>query len=639
MSTRETYDLVREQWRYYHDAYRGGRYWRVPSATTIGSTSLRWTVLDPEDPSRELTVTGRERSYLVAHQGESDEKFVKRHSLSAYVNVASPIVKAYAEGVTARVQRETAPIAEYLDDVDRRGRSWGEIAEGAATWASVYGVVATVVDTPSESVEGLSEAQRRERGIQPYVVTVHPPSWAWIECAGGRVTEFAYVSTPYQSSLSTNQSIDLEVRVWRADKVNEDGERVAGGWEVRQGTLATSQLAQLGEHAQGLPLIASGPLAPALAGEIPVTFAYYERDDSSECPSGQSLIADASDIGRLIYNTLSWVGEIDRLAAFPFLSVPLKDTGGMLDQSTKLKIGPGQAVGHSGSAGAPAWVEPSGASQTGMLARCVQYMQFAMRSAGLELAADSSAQVQSGEALRIRSRDFESRALRFARNMQRWETATLRLIALLAGKPADDIAVTYAKRITHADPAEDLERALTLLAAPVEIGPEARALAVVQAIDATLSLSDEKIAEIADEVRSIFGGDLSAANARQIVERLRNEREASGLQQLDAQSTPAPVVEAQTPESATASTVADTALNGAQVASLLEIITAVAAGTLPIQTASEIIRAAFPSFDDAGIERMVAPLRGRQPISTEQPSTDRSPAAPPPPAQPASRAI
>lgn len=67
-----------------------------------------------------------------------------------------------------------------------------------------------------------------------------------------------------------------------------------------------------------------------------------------------------------------------------------------------------------------------------------------------------------------------------------------------------------------------------------------------------------------------------------------------------------------------AAAVADTALNGAQVTSLVEILGAVAARTLPVETAKPLILAAFPSFDDARVESMLAPLRNR-------PSTEVTP--------------
>lgn len=533
MSTTETYDAIREHWRYLRDAHLGGRYWHTPSATTLGAVSLAWPSGAIDESGRPLYSQAARTSYLVAHEGESDRRYDARRALSSYVNVVGPVVKAYAEGVTARVMRSLDPIAAFADDVDRRGSAWGELAEGVASWACVYGVVATVVDAPAVDVSAMSEAERAARGVQPYVVTVHPPAWAWIECEDGRVIEFAYVSTPYRSDVSSGvKAADVELRVWRADRVI-DGALVAGGWEVRQGAVATSR--PLAEEARSLRVVSSGPLPAVLRGEIPVTFAYYDRDQASECPMGVSLISDTADAARVIYNALSWAMEINRLAAFPFLAIPLKSTGGQLDQSTAAKVGPGQGLGFDSGSGAPSWVEPSGTSQRELREHCVFVFQWAMRCAGLELAADSSAQVQSGEALRIRSRDFESRALRFARNMQRWEVATLRLFARMAGADETALAVSYPKRITMADPSEDLTRALTLLTAPVETGPEARALLVRQALDAALPLSDEELTALYEQIREMYTGDLATYDAKQTVERMRAQNEAKGLAQIAAE--------------------------------------------------------------------------------------------------------
>lgn len=56
-------------------------------------------------------------------------------------------------------------------------------------------------------------------------------------------------------------------------------------------------------------------------------------------------------------------------------------------------------------------------------------------------------------------------------------------------------------------------------------------------------------------------------------------------------------------------TVQDTALNGAQVASLLEIIIKINTGIITIETARPLIRAAFPGIDDATIKDMLAGVK------------------------------
>jgi len=54
----------------------------------------------------------------------------------------------------------------------------------------------------------------------------------------------------------------------------------------------------------------------------------------------------------------------------------------------------------------------------------------------------------------------------------------------------------------------------------------------------------------------------------------------------------------------------DTSLNGAQVTALSGLATQVAAGTLPMETAVSIARAAFPAIDEATLRGIFGPLKG-----------------------------
>jgi HK97 family phage portal protein len=78
--------------------------------------------------------------------------------------------------------------------------------------------------------------------------------------------------------------------------------------------------------------------------------------------------------------------------------------------------------------------------------------------------------------------------------------------------------------------------------------------------------------------------------------------------------------------SAEGAAVQDTALNGSQVASLLAIIQAVAAGALPAETARAMIAASFPGVAPTTIDEMLKGLAGFQP-----PAPPAPPAAEPAP--------
>jgi hypothetical protein len=72
------------------------------------------------------------------------------------------------------------------------------------------------------------------------------------------------------------------------------------------------------------------------------------------------------------------------------------------------------------------------------------------------------------------------------------------------------------------------------------------------------------------------------------------------------------------PTSEPIESVADTALNGAQIASLLDIMARVVSGVLPFESAKPIIAAAFPTLSPEKIDAMLEPLRGFKPSAAEE---------------------
>ena len=84
----------------------------------------------------------------------------------------------------------------------------------------------------------------------------------------------------------------------------------------------------------------------------------------------------------------------------------------------------------------------------------------------------------------------------------------------------------------------------------------------------------------------------------------------------DALAAPGPVASGD-------ATIQDTALNGAQIESLLGVIEQVAAGTIPASTAKAILGAAFPAISPQSIDAMIDPIPPAKSIGP-------SPAEPPP---------
>ncbi len=287
---------------------------------------------------------------------------------------------------------------------------------------------------------------------------------------------------------------------------------------------------------------------------------------------------------------------------------------------------------YDSTTGAPQWVQPSSESSKELRDSCVFRFQLALRTAGLEMASDASAQVQSGEALRIRSRDFESRAKRFANNMTRYENAVLGLIALLSGVSEKPTA-TYPKRFTLPDSVEDLANALALLdpsKMPLEIGPDGKIAAAKQALGAALSLSDAETASIIDWIRNHLGDEVAdMGQARAIDVAMRDQKLA--------ELTPAEVVEAPTTDPAMPDPQAkdpSAALNGAQVSSLLEIVNQVGSRQIPRETGIGLIVAAFPLSSD-----QAEALMGEVGATFFAALPGEMPAPPPPPKVPDATAV
>ncbi len=280
---------------------------------------------------------------------------------------------------------------------------------------------------------------------------------------------------------------------------------------MREGTIDPANGTLRAQRGGFGTIVDTGPLPTVLGGKLPVVFNFYKRVSASRYPLGQSLVDDVADIARSIYNKLSWEDEIHAKAGFPFLAIPMASSGGQMDPATRKAVGPDKAMPYDSSTGAPSWIQPSSESSKELRESCVFRFALALRTAGLEMTADASAQVQSGEALRIRSRDFESRAKRFANNMTRYENATLALIALLSGV-SEPATATYPKRFTLPDSVEDLANALALLdpqKMPLEIGVAGKLAAVRQALAAALSLSDTQAEEILAEIKATLDADVA----------------------------------------------------------------------------------------------------------------------------------
>lgn len=517
MSELHVFDSQRGHALFVADAYEGGQAWDSPSSSTLGVATLygyRVATVDQRDSNGQVVgaesvvaeaVTGTERSYLVPWPGETAGNFQRRRSLAVYVNLVEPIVDAYVDAIAPRVKRDLGDAAQYLANLDGDGQSWAELVSDAALQAALDGVTAVVLDLPATN-PAATRAEERALGVGLAATVVPLASWAWMRLDyRGRVEEFAYAdtSTADESAGGVAGGQRVCLWVWRAD--DREGDRVTpGGWAVYESSLAPGQeLGKLRAATTGdAKPLRSGRLPASLAGRVPVVFCYHRRVRGRvRSPRGKGLAASPAAIGRQIYQLLSQVEDTQRRAP-PFLSVPTAARNG-LDPATRAKVGPDQAIPAPEGAGTPEWVTFPSESLQDLRAHVAFLVGLAYRVSGLEVQADTSAQVQSGEALRVRSRDFEARAQRFARSLEDFERRALDVAAALLGLDRASLSVTYPQRYVLGDPSELLAAAVLLLTQVGEsLGPEGVSQGLRQAVDAALALDDATLRIVMDEIEA-----------------------------------------------------------------------------------------------------------------------------------------
>lgn len=511
MSDLHTFDDARGWHLFLADAFRGGWPWEHPSSSTLGVATLYGNEIVRDSHGREVITEvprGTHRTYLVPWRGETEENFRRRKALAFYVNLVEPVVDAYVDTVTGDVSRALGTLESYVTNLDGDGQGWAEHVAAVAAVACVHGVAAVVIEPPLTN-DASTREEEIARGVSVRARVVAPQAWAWMRLdREGQCEEFAYAESAEVSRTATTQHL----RVWCYTRE---------GWSMHEGTVnAADTIAVAAPKLLASQPTMSGEHHATMRGRVPVVFAYHRRDAGSPTPAGRPLAASPAAIGRQVYQLLSQVEDTQRRAP-PFLAVPTQARGG-LEPETAAKVGPDSALPIPEGSGAPQWVTFPSESLEDLRAHATFLVALAYRVSGLEVQADQSAQVQSGEALRVRSRDFEARALKFSRDCAAYEKRALDMIARLLGV-ANDATVTYPRRFVLGDSAELLSASLLVLQ---HLGPNLGVTGVAetmrQAITSALTLDDAQVAAVMAEVeqrlrepqqatqKEIFGYDYDA---------------------------------------------------------------------------------------------------------------------------------
>src|SRR3990167_492002 len=355
---------------------------------------------------------------------------------------------------------------------------------------------------------------------------------------------------------------DTEYRIWRLD-----------GWELWeiQEDDVTVALKDSGEHS---------------LDEIPIVNLYNKKTDIRMV--GQSDINDIADINKNIYYLCSDAKEIIENTAFPMLAMPY-DKGG---QGEDVVTGPKNILQFDPELpnSNPFWLEPPHSS----LAEIREWvMQDAQEIARVALMngirnIEGSTQPWSGISIEQMAQQLHAVLIDKADNCEQAELDILRLWAKWEGEEFTG-NIDYNRDFAIRDMTITLQNAVTAKTAGINslTFEKARQKEVVRATLPRLEEADrdtiyseiEKLIEETDSAVAPAGAGVAADNAIQ-----------------------------------------DTALNGAQVTSLIELVTQVAQKQLPSETAMAIIQAAFPAVDDSTINKIISSLASFKPQAQATPS-------------------
>ena len=214
--------------------------------------------------------------------------------------------------------------------------------------------------------------------------------------------------------------------------------------------------------------------------------------------------------------------------------------------------------------------------------------------------------------------------------MERLKRELFELVGMMLANPSRQVASAEAKAWDNMDP----QAVLAARSGTLE-DAEKRAIAVSVQLDNTFKVYEPKYPTAFDlgDVKADFESLLSLS-AMDLPETAKREQMRAAVHLLNKIRKIDPVnlkvIDAEIDEhdfdglgilsditgaAPSAGTVADSAMNGAQVASLVEIAVQAASKGLPIETAKQIANAAFPGVDDATLDRIFAPLANFTPAT------------------------
>lgn len=527
----------------------------------------RWEVLH-DLRGGTLTMRAAGTRWLPRHERETEILWRARLARSFLYNAFNDTIEGLASKPFTRPITLAGEIPERLrglaKDADRQGANLTTFSQRVFEDALVHGLSHILVDYP-QATGAETLAEERERGLNPYLV--HVPATALIGWRSAR--------DPH------GREVLSEVRI-REERTENDGPyddtRVTytriirpSEWVLYRNMGAEHEPVEVGR-------------GPNTLGAVPLVTLYLRRTGL--------LTADPPLEDLAWVNVAHWQSQSDQRNILHIARCPILAESGVSSddkQGAPIIIGPTSVRSYSDPQARAYWIEVSGGS-IGAGRQDLVDLEAKMQILGNQpLVSRTGEMTATGEAIE----EAKSQSA-----MQCWlrlfEAALRSAYALAAQWVRESLPETFA----------------------VDIWSDF-AIGLKAAEEATWLLNARTARELdrTTFLREIRRRGLLAETVD--IEEVAAQLEAEGpdlgamLGPFQAASVPLPEASASaTPAGAPAvlpgQAVQDTALNGAQIQSLVDIVAQVAARTLPADSAIELILASFPTIDEERARKIIA---------------------------------
>lgn len=512
-------------------------------------------------------------SILPKHERESDIGYSRRKAGFCSPDLYSYLIKTYG------VLFSKPPIREDYDDVYGLfiddcgyGMNLNSFVQSALELSGVLGSVAIVMDADKEQPGSIEEM-----GIQrtwPYMEMILPQNIITLVVDKvGRIAQFGY---QYYEATDVNQTLLYEC-------LYKDGKR----YKTHTETDSKGNKTELIDSVTELPF-----------GRIPVIFVVPSQEPlvTAKLPSSPTLGLYHQQLNVAVTNSL--IDESLYSQQFSVLTIATNK------DASKLNLGAGNALVIAPGDTAN-FISPAGTPIEMMLKRVELSVNMMIRTFANML---TNGNVQSGEAKVI---DRQVGALQLKNVANYLEQIEYKIYEVFQCFMGNDVAISgYDYTVEYY---KDFD--LTDIAGYI-----------AQAIEVTnMNISDEAKMEVRKSVLRKFMSGEDKEKIESIIEVEGKNKEPMPVDGLDTVTKPEDDTEDnQTTEPSIATDsqmpvvpntqIPNTALNGAQVTSLLDILAQVSSSVIPKESAKATIQFAFPGVDTALVDSMLNSIVPKAPV-------------------------